>query len=240
MAPNNLDSVSAVRRSNPLALAVLVTLGERPMHPYEIGRTLKERSVHEGIRLNYGTLYGVVAALEKCAAIEATETTRDGRRPERTVYRLTPAGRHEAEDWLTELLSEPRKEFLQFEAALTLVAALDPATVTTCLRRRAALLETRVAQVDAQLHVLRQRFGLPRLFVLEGEYSRAMLAAEQQFVQALIDELADDRFDGQQAWRQWSQANETGAGAPPTLELPVRRPEAQQSTTNGPGRTNQT
>ena len=45
------------RVSNPLALAVLASLTERPMHPYEISTTLRQRAKEESIKLNYGSLY---------------------------------------------------------------------------------------------------------------------------------------------------------------------------------------
>ena len=51
-------------RTNPLALAVLACLYERPMHPYEVAQTLRQRAKHESIRLNYGSLYSVVEALD--------------------------------------------------------------------------------------------------------------------------------------------------------------------------------
>src|SRR5215475_6914469 len=73
--------------ANPLALAVLSCLLERPMHPYEISTTLKERNKEQSIKLNYGSLYSVVDSLAKHGLIQAQETSRDGRRPERTVYR---------------------------------------------------------------------------------------------------------------------------------------------------------
>ena len=100
------------RVSNPLALAILGCLTERPMHPYEISTTLRERGKEASIKLNYGSLYAVVESLQKHHLIEAQETTREGRRPERTVYAITPAGVEEFEDWLAELLSTPVKEYL--------------------------------------------------------------------------------------------------------------------------------
>src|SRR5580704_13498032 len=48
-------------RSNPLALAVLVCLYEKPMHPYEVAQTLRQRAKQESVRLNYGSLYDAVA-----------------------------------------------------------------------------------------------------------------------------------------------------------------------------------
>ncbi len=47
----------------------------------------------KSIKLNYGSLYTVVDNLAKHGLIEAVEARREGRRPERTVYRLTDTGR---------------------------------------------------------------------------------------------------------------------------------------------------
>ena len=52
-------------RSNPLALAVLACLIERPMHPYEMASTMRERHKDESIKLNYGSLYTVTEALQR-------------------------------------------------------------------------------------------------------------------------------------------------------------------------------
>ena len=104
--------------SNPLALAVLALLFERPMHPYEMAVTLKERHKEESIKLRYGSLYTVIDLLVARGLIVAKETSREGKRPERTVYRLTPSGLDELRDWMRELLRDPAKEYPQFEGAL--------------------------------------------------------------------------------------------------------------------------
>ena len=57
-------------RSNALALAVLICLYERPMHPYEIATTLRQRNQHESVKLNYGSLYGVVESLKRRGLIK--------------------------------------------------------------------------------------------------------------------------------------------------------------------------
>src|SRR5262249_40934533 len=92
------------RLSNLLALAVLALLFERPMHPYEMAATLKQRHKHESIKLRYGTLYTVIELLIARRFIRAKETSRDGKRPERTVYTLTALGADELRDWMRELL----------------------------------------------------------------------------------------------------------------------------------------
>src|SRR5207302_3758862 len=77
---------------NPLALAVMALLHERPMHPYEIACTMRRRHLEESIKLNYGALYHMVDTLQHAGLIASVETERAGRRPERTVYALTAAG----------------------------------------------------------------------------------------------------------------------------------------------------
>src|SRR5258708_24569518 len=96
--------------SNPLALAVLACLHERPMHPYEMASTMRERGKEQSIKLNYGSLYTVVDNLAKHGLIEAQEARREGRRPERTGYPLSdprPGTRHA---WVSELPAAPVKQ----------------------------------------------------------------------------------------------------------------------------------
>ena len=71
--------------SNPLALAVLVLLYERPMHPYEMATTMRERGKEQSIRLNYGSLYTVIEQLLRAKFISVRETLREGKRPEKTI-----------------------------------------------------------------------------------------------------------------------------------------------------------
>jgi len=114
------------------------------MHPYEISTTLRTRGKEKSIRLNYGSLYAVVDSLQKHGLIETKETLREGRRPERTVYDITPAGYAEFEDWLSELLAVPTREFTSLEAALSLMGGLRPGEV-------ARLLEERVGRLTIEL-----------------------------------------------------------------------------------------
>ena len=131
-------------RSNPLALAVLVCLYEKPMHPYEVAQTLRQRAKQESVRLNYGSLYAVVESLEKKGFIKATGTVREGKRPQRTVYEITDEGAIEMTDWLTELIGTPAKEYPAFMAGLSFLPALDPDDALAALRRRAEMLTVKL------------------------------------------------------------------------------------------------
>ena len=188
------------RVSNPLALAVLTLLEERPMHPYEMSTTLRERRKGESIRLNYGSLYSVVEALARHGLIEAQETIRDGRRPERTVYSITDAGRLEVTDWLSELVSTPEKEFTRFEAALSLLPALPIDDAVRLLRIR---LDTLAMQAHTD-RLMRESFhpDFPRIFVIESEFAAALRDAEIGYLRRLLEGIENATLTGVDMWRR--------------------------------------
>lgn len=172
--------------SNPLALAVLALLFERPMHPYEMGVILKARHKEDSIKLRYGSLYTVIDTLLARGFIVAGQTLRDGRRPERTVYEITPAGRDELRGWMSDLIAEPVKEYPQFVAALCLLPVLPPDEALVLLRRRLERIEADSAAVAQHMEQVVTNLNLPPLFLVETEYRLALLKAEQQFVADLI------------------------------------------------------
>jgi DNA-binding PadR family transcriptional regulator len=173
---------------NLLALAVLAYLTQGPMHPYELSRTLRDNGDARSIKFNHGSLYMVVQQLAKAGFITATETSRDGQRPERTVYALTDAGRDELHDWMRELVEEPRHEYPHFVAALSLIGALPPGEVVALLgRRRQRLAEQRGeirALVDGALAA-----DVHPLFLVEEEYRLALLEAESAFVARFVEQI---------------------------------------------------
>jgi DNA-binding PadR family transcriptional regulator len=187
--------------ANSLAFAVLGTLGERPMHPYEISTMLRTRGKDMSIKLNYGSLYSVVAALEKQGFIEAVETLRDGNRPERTIYAITESGRAEFEDWLTELIGTPEKEFSQLEAGLAFMLAFPPDRVVDLLDRRATKLAGAIEQLEGT-HQTMQSHDFPRVFWVESEFRLDLLRAELTFVNRLAEEIKADALDGSAFWRR--------------------------------------
>src|SRR3954469_10259033 len=176
------------RRSNPLALAVLSCLNERPMHPYEISTTLRTRGKEQSIKLNYGALYAVVESLAKHGLVRPIETTREGRRPQRTVYEITEAGGAEHDDWLAELLSTPVREFTSLEAGLSLMPGLEPDEVARLLDERAERLRMELRAVDAS-HAVARDMQLPDLLLVESLYRERMLDAELDFVSWLAREI---------------------------------------------------
>jgi DNA-binding PadR family transcriptional regulator len=212
--------MSRRRVSNPLALAVLSCLNERPMHPYEINTTLRSRGKEQSIKLNYGSLYAVVESLQKHGLITTRETVRDGRRPERTVYEITQAGREEFEDWLAELLSTPVREYTSLEAGLSLMLGLAPDEVVRLLDQRCDALRVELRGLEAAGEVAAE-MGLPEIFAVESHYRHAMLTAELGFVAELARRIRSADLRGTTVWRRMHELFADGLSFEEILADPV-------------------
>jgi len=201
--------MSTARLSNPLALAVLALLEERPMHPYEMSITLRERHKEDSIKLNYGSLYSVVASLQKYGLISVQEIVREGNRPERTIYAITPAGRAKMSGWLSGLISTPAREFTGFEAALSLMGALPPDEVIRLLDIRVTSLQVKILGLETVISSAPE--GFPRIFMIETEFQLALLNAELGFVRELLHDLKTDSLGGLKFWRRLHELRATEA-----------------------------
>jgi DNA-binding PadR family transcriptional regulator len=157
------------------------------MHPYEMQRLIREWHKDEFLDLKPGSLYHAIERLRRVGWIDPVETSRAGRRPERTVYRLTSDGERAVLDWLGRLLAQPLREPNGFFAALSFLAQLTPAGVQQRLEERVERLEAEIAGLKTVLKTMVPQIG--RLVLIEVEYTLAMRKAELAWVKSVIEEL---------------------------------------------------
>jgi len=182
------------------------------MHPYEIQQHMRRRCLDRAFKLNFGSLYHAIESLLKAGHIETMETERDGRRPERTVYRSTASGNEAFRAQLSNLLSEPAVEFSRFEAGLSFVSHLETTAAVRLLRLRTDLLEADLGEGDAVMAALIEK-GLSRLSLIEEEHSQALRRAEREWILRLIQEIEAGHIE----WR-WGFA-EPNLSQVPALEM---------------------
>src|SRR5919201_4361446 len=180
----------------PLALAVLNLLNEAPMHPYEMQVKMRERGHERAIKVKPASVYDTVERLVKLGFAEPVETTREGRRPERTVYRLTPAGADELHAWLRELIAIPSPEFPKFAAALMFIVGLrSKAEAIQLLQNRLLRVEGDIAAGDAMVRTAIGEMNVPRIFVIEDEYVQTMRRCEAEWLRGVIRELGEGTLE---------------------------------------------
>jgi len=177
---------------NLWSLTVLVFLRLKPMHPYELQSIIRITHKDDFLRLNPGSLYNAIERLLEARLIEVAETSREGKRPERTIYRLTSEGCKEAIHWLRELLETPAADSMWFYAALSFLPALPPGEVSEQLGKRVANLKREIANYKYVLRNITPRAG--RLNLIEVEYALALRLAETRWVKQIIAELDRDQL----------------------------------------------
>ncbi len=192
--------------TNLLALAVLATVVERPMHPYEMASLMRARGKEADMEIKWGSLYRVVENLVKHGFIEAVQSERQGGRPERTVYRITDAGRTELVDWTRELVAVPDRRPGPFTAGLSVLGVLTPDDVADQLGRRADRLAAEIAAAERAMAGYAAE--IPRLFLVEGEYELAIRRAELAWVRSFRAEITDGTLPGLADWRTYHQTGE--------------------------------
>jgi DNA-binding PadR family transcriptional regulator len=187
------------------------------MHPYEMHRLIREWHKEDFLDLKRGSLYHAIERLRRAGLIDPVTTTREGRRPERTVYRLTVQGEQEVLDWLRQLLAQPVRETTQFFAALSFLPHLAPECVLEQLQQRVDRLAAEIAGLNTVLKTMVPKIG--RLVLVEVEYARAMRKAERAWVKSLMEDLRTGRlrWDPDQCLRHGPQPTTTE-----TMQLPVR------------------
>lgn len=168
-------------------IAVLALLREAAMHPYQMQRLLRVRHKDEILALKRGSLYHAIARLLKGELIAVESTGRNGRRPERTTYRITEVGHEALVKSLRTMIANPRREASEFMAAMSFLVFLPLEEAAADLKARSSLLEAQISGYEKAL--ANAATFVPRIHLIESEYLIAMLRAELDWIHGLEDDL---------------------------------------------------
>ncbi|MGI9823519.1 PadR family transcriptional regulator [Agromyces sp. Marseille-Q5079] len=179
---------------NPLAFSALAILIDAPMHPYEMYQLMLARKEDRVVKVSAGSLYRAVERLARDGLIAPTSTERMGNRPERTVYTVTEAGRVAFDESLEEMLARHVNEFPEFPLAVGEAHNLPVERVVELLGARLDAVRDGIAWHDAATVRIASK-GKPKSVVLNVYYTRAMLAAEADWLAQTIDELRSGELE---------------------------------------------
>ncbi|WP_043626679.1 PadR family transcriptional regulator [Nonomuraea candida] len=188
------------RRPDLVGLTVLAMLSVRAGHPYELHRFIVDTHKDYVTGLPR-SLYHAVERLAGEELITPVETSREGRRPERTVYEITDEGRRELATRLRALLEDPGQERRTFTAAVSLIGVLPVPAALQALRTRAAALEGALAGMSGHLKAMKDS-GLPDALMIEVDYERALSETELTWVRGLIARLESGELGWQGTLRR--------------------------------------
>lgn len=187
-------------RRSPLAAQLLLLLAEEPMHAYRMQRLIKARDKDRIVNIaQRNSVYQTLDRLLRAELVAVADREREPGRPERTIYRITDLGHRTLEEWVLEMLSTLAREFPEFPVALASLPYLSP-------RRAAELLASRAERLRGSLDLAAEeaeqaeKLGLPRLFLLEEEYRRAITRTELRWVEGVVEDLNTGRLTWDDAW----------------------------------------
>jgi hypothetical protein len=103
-------------------------------------------------------------------------------------------------DWLAQLLGTPTKEYTRFEAGLSLMGVLPPPRVVELLHQRASALQRKALELESVVCAVAHN-GIPRVFLVEMDYERALVDAELMFTQHLAADIESGELDGFDLWQ---------------------------------------
>lgn len=183
-------------------MVVLALLVEAPMHAYRMHEVIKERGQDRIVNVSArNSVYQTIARLLRDGHIRVQQTSRDEGRPERVVYRITDAGSKVLSDWVASILAMPASEFPLFPAALAFIVVLTPREAMKQLESRVEALRADIESA-AELMTGTLAQGIPRLFLVEEEYSQAMKRAELAWVEGLLDEIRTKKLTWSNEWKK--------------------------------------
>jgi DNA-binding PadR family transcriptional regulator len=189
---------SGMPRRSSLGLVVLWELISEPMHVYRMQKLIEVQGKHRVVNVRSpGSLYQTINRLERLGLVEVKETVRGDNHPDRTVYAVTDSGREVAQEWLREMLLETDGEYPEFIAAVSILFVLPQDEALELLGERAERLAAALAEAEEELAA---NPGLPRLFLLEEEYRRAVLQAELAWVRAVCADIRGGRLTWDDEW----------------------------------------
>jgi DNA-binding PadR family transcriptional regulator len=174
-------------------IAVLTLLRQGPMHPYQMRRLLKSRHKDEILSLRHGSLYHSIGRLERAGRIAVEATSREGKRPERTTYRITEAGEVDLLGTLRKMIAVPRHEANDFMAAVSSLVHLEPEEARLRLEERCGELEKKIDERKRVLALVMER--VPRIHLVESEYLLAMQRAELEWTRSLAKQIGSGELN---------------------------------------------
>lgn len=187
------------RNSTRLLVLGVVRLLQ-PVHGYDVRRELLSWGAHDWANVSPGSIYNALKSLEGDGMIEVSGSDREGRRPERTTYRVTDGGDREFTQllldnlWRSELPNHP------ILVGTAFLPGLSRTELDAALRGRVFRLEAEIALCDEGIRQVLDspdnRYGFTLHHVAESKrLTKMLLEAEAEWVRGLLYRLEAGELD---------------------------------------------
>jgi DNA-binding PadR family transcriptional regulator len=166
-------------------LVLLGLLKESPKHGYEIKVKIKEiLSLFAGLDLK--SIYYPLKILERKGLV-AKRAGKEGKRPQRFIYHLTPKGENRFNELLTKSLLDFKRPQFSLDLSLYFLDYMQPDIVKRRLRARMSILEKLSRSLAEMIRSLEKKrsTSLARMV----EHDLRMVNTESEFLSSLVKTL---------------------------------------------------
>ena len=158
-------------------LIVLGMLRREALSAYEIQKQVEYRNISKWVKISTPSIYKKVLQLEGKGLI-AGSVVREGKMPEKAVYRLTEAGEREFERLMLEIARAPVRILLDFNAVIVNLDGASPGLQGACLEGIEGNLKALNACLEENIQKKENLPGIP-------EAGKAVLRQQYALAQAL-------------------------------------------------------
>lgn len=121
-------------------LVILGLLRQRPLYGYEIKQVIEDH-MGDWTSIAFGSIYFALDKLADDGLIEKTSVEQEGKRPSRSVYQITDAGRDEFMRLLRENFQQIERQYFSIDICLFFVESLPIGEVKKYLHIRQTALQ---------------------------------------------------------------------------------------------------
>jgi DNA-binding PadR family transcriptional regulator len=169
-------------------LVILGLLRERPLYGYEIKQIIEDH-MSDWTSIAFGSIYFALDKLSEEQFVEKIGVEQEGKRPSRSVYQITEAGRAEFLRLLRAVWSEFERQYFTLDVGLAFMEALPLNEIKSYLGRRVAQLEGILEYLYSHQQEELAKQEAPRSAVAIFDHSRVHFQAELTWTRDLLAQV---------------------------------------------------
>jgi DNA-binding PadR family transcriptional regulator len=169
-------------------LVILGLLRDKPLYGYELKHIIEEH-MGDWTNIAFGSIYFALGKLADEGFIEKVATEQEGKRPSRSVYQITAAGREEFLRLLRQVWREMERHYYTLDIGLAFMEALPVEEVKGYLRDRVSQLEGIIQHVTAHRAEVLADAYVSRVVSAVFDHSLAHFGAELAWTRDMLDKV---------------------------------------------------
>lgn len=164
-------------------LIILGLLMSGDKHPYEMQHFVNERRIDKLIKFYKGSLYYAVDQLKKSNFIEVVEIIKEDKRPDKTVYRITDAGKIEFQNLLLEQFSKAEQYYDPLYSAVIFARFGDKQKITEIISGKISFVTKKIEFLEKMFKERDDLISPPAhyIYISQIEHAKTELKVLQCF-----------------------------------------------------------